>query len=108
MKKIISYIKSILSGNSDASSKRTVGVAGAITLIAIVFIDTFTGKAPDEYVLNALISLEMIAFGGVAVENVGNAISKFRQFSKDKNRDIVDPIQDVDPINTGGISKAKL
>jgi hypothetical protein len=104
MNKIISYIKSILSGTSDASSKRVVGVLGALSIISIVFIDIFTGKAPEEYVLNALISLEMIAFGGVAVENVGNAIGKYRTLIKPD----VKPDVKIEDTQSIGIPKAEL
>lgn len=101
MKKVVSYLKSILSSGSDASSKRAVGVGVAVIIVIIAFINMFTGKAPDEYVFDGLISLEMIAFGGVAVENVGNAIGRF----KIKQRDTT--ITNIDSQSTG-IPKATL
>lgn len=96
MKKVVDYLKSMLSSGNDASSKRGVGVGGFVVLVIVVFVDMFTGKAPEPYVVGALVSVIAIAFGGVAVENVSNAMKNFNK-GKDQGTD-----------NTGGIPKANL
>jgi len=96
MKKVLDYLKSMLSSGSDASSKRAVGVGAFIILVIVIFINIFTGKAPEPYVVGALVSFAAIAFGGVAVENIGNAFKKYTQ-SKDQG-----------PGDNGGVPKANL
>jgi hypothetical protein len=97
MKRVVDYLKSMLSSGTDASSKRAVGVGGFVVLVAVIFINIFTGKAPEPYVVGALVSVIAIAFGGVAIENIGNAMKNFN-FTKQKNQDNDD----------GGIPKANL
>ena len=96
MKKVLDYLKQMLSSGNDASSKRAVGVGGFIILGAVVFINIFPGKAPEPYVVGALVSVIAIAFGGVAVENVTNAMKTFNR-GKDQGTD-----------GPGGIPKANL
>src|SRR5271155_5836335 len=97
MKKIIRYAKKIFSANdADVSSKRITGVGAAFSIIVIAFTNMFTGKAPEPYVLGALVSVVAICFGGVAVENVGNMVRDFKLRSNPT------------PTSSGGIPKANL
>lgn len=96
MKKIIPYLKSVLSSKSDASSKRFVAVLVVLVIIAVVFINIFTGKAPAEYVMGSLVSVVAICFGGVAVENIGNLIRGNKRFDPD----FLDKALPSDPIPT--------
>ena len=96
MKKITSYIKSVLSSKSDASSKRFVALLVVLVIIAVVFINIFTGKAPAEYVMGSLVSVVAICFGGVAVENIGNLITGNKKFDPD----FLDKALPSDPVPT--------
>lgn len=118
MKKITSYLKSVLSSKSDASSKRFVAILIALVIIAVVFINIYTGKAPAEYVVGALVSVEAICFGGVAVENIGSLIKGNKKFDPgflDKALP-ADPIPTSSPITedtstssiAGGIQKVQI
>jgi hypothetical protein len=106
LKKILSFTKSMLSSGTDASSKRAVGVGIAFVIVVVVFINIFTGKAPDPNVFGGLISLEVIAFGGVAVENVSSAIAQFKGGKDLPSCPPVPPTTTED--TSGGIPKANL
>ena len=101
-----SYIKSVLSSNSNASSKRVVGIGIAIIIVIVVFINIFTGKGPAEYIFNGLVDIEMIAFGAVAVENASSYFKNFRKQKYDsENIDIPD---NTDTSDNTEIPKANL
>lgn len=78
MKKIRHYIKSVLSSNSDASWKRVMGTFCVVAIVAIVFVNAFTGKAPDDYIFSGLVTITIATIGGVAVENLGSIIGKVK------------------------------
>jgi hypothetical protein len=117
VKKIKSYLKSVLSSKSDASSKRFVAVLVVLVIIAVVFINIFTGKAPVEYVMGALVSVVAICFGGVAVENIGSLIRSNKKFDPDfldkalPPDSTVNTLTDIQPSTSqiaGGIPKVTL
>jgi hypothetical protein len=74
MKRFASYIGKLLSNSPDASSKRIMALLVTMVIIAIAFINQFTGKTVPEYIFKGLVSLAAIGYGAISVENIGTFV----------------------------------
>jgi len=69
---MINYLKDMLSGSNNASSKRFVLILAAGLLIASFVASTFFGKPVDTNILSVIEWVIIASFGGTVVEKFAN------------------------------------
>ena len=83
MKKAITWFKNLVSNSPDASSKRLMALVVTFVVIAIAFINIFTGKVITDYIFHGLITLAAIGWGAVSVENIGQFVTNYMKKKTD-------------------------
>ena len=69
------FFKKLISSNPDASSKRFMALVVTAVIIAIAFINLFTGKVIDEFIFKGLLTLAAMGWGAVSLENMGSVVN---------------------------------
>ena len=72
------FIKSLLMSNGDISSKRSIGVSAAMTIIFASIVDLFSNYTITDYIFEGLVWLAIAGLGFIASE-------KFATFINNKN-----------------------
>jgi len=72
------FIKSLLMSNGDISSKRSIGVSAAMTIIFASIVDLFSNYTITDYIFEGLVWLAIAGLGFIASE-------KFATFISNKN-----------------------
>lgn len=84
MKKFFNFIGGFFSSESNNSSKRLVGIIGALVLFYTLWDSSrsSTRIAPSESLVWGTVTLVAISLGLTTIESVGNIISSFRGNNK--------------------------
>jgi len=72
------FFKSLLSANGEISSKRSIGISAALTIIFASIVDLFSNYTITDYVFEGLVWLAIAGLGFIASE-------KFADFISNKN-----------------------
>ncbi|MCF8340182.1 MAG: hypothetical protein K9I82_04330 [Chitinophagaceae bacterium] len=70
------FFKSLLTANGEISSKRSIGVSAAITIIFASIVDLFSNFSITDYVFEGLVWLAIAGLGFVASEKFAQFINK--------------------------------
>jgi hypothetical protein len=84
MKKFFNFISGFFSSDSSNSSKRLVGIIGALVLFYTLWENSRSELhvAPAESLVWGTVTLVAVSLGLTTVESVGNLISSFRGNNK--------------------------
>jgi hypothetical protein len=69
------FIKSLLMSNGDISSKRSIGVSAAMTIIFASIVDLFSNYTITDYIFEGLVWLAIAGLGFIASEKFATYIS---------------------------------
>ena len=69
------FFKSLLSANGEISSKRSIGISAAMTIIFASIVDLFSNFAITDYVFEGLVWLAIAGLGFVASEKFAEAFN---------------------------------
>lgn len=84
MKRITSFFGKLISNSPDASSKRLMALVLTAVVIAIAFINLYSGKTISEFIFKGIVELCAIGWGAVSVENIGTFVTNYMK-KKDQN-----------------------
>ena len=70
------FFKSLLSANGEISSKRSIGISAALTIIFASVVDLFSNYTITDYVFEGLVWLAIAGLGFIASEKFADFISK--------------------------------
>jgi hypothetical protein len=69
------FIKSLLMSNGDISSKRSIGISAAMTIIFASIVDLFSNYTITDYIFEGLVWLAIAGLGFIASEKFATYIS---------------------------------
>ena len=71
---MLSWIKKMFSVGDEGSSKRFIGIAGSVSLITTMFVNSFTHQsiAPSESLVDAVMIISVGALGLTSADKFAN------------------------------------
>ena len=69
------FFKSLLTANGDISSKRSIGISAAMTIIFASIVDLFSDFTITNYVFEGLVWLAIAGLGFVASEKFAEVLN---------------------------------